>query len=75
MSQNTSSAPETWCKTCRFWDGDDEGLEGDCRRHAPRLSGQAVPGGSATHQDPMFRAWPITRIDDWCGEHQHKEDL
>ena len=63
--------PKT-CETCRWWDSAK--YEGQCRRHAPRLSGQAAPHGNATHQDPMFRAWPTTWRDDWCGEHQPREE-
>ena len=64
---------ERFCRTCLFWDqADEEFLDGDCRRHAPRLSGQAVPHGSAIHQDPRQAMWPRTCCDDWCGEYAER---
>ena len=48
------------CETCRYSRGadvveDDPYLE--CRRHAPSGHGRVA-------------AWPLVRLDDWCGEHR-----
>lgn len=49
------------CKTCRFFHGPvsrNGHLLGECRKHTPR------------HVDPIgFASWPVTRPNDWCGEH------
>lgn len=72
MPENVSSAetpPEEFCHGCRYWQLiGDEFLDGECRRHAPRLSGMAAPHGDAIHQDPKWAMWPTTFRDDWCGE-------
>jgi hypothetical protein len=47
------------CGNCRFW-GEMEGGLGECLRHAP--------SGPRTDD----RWWPITLVDDWCGEHERK---
>ena len=68
MSQNTSSAPT--CQTCRWWGGRLSGrvyTPGPCHRYPP----------TAIVRDNRYEvvqsAWPVTRIDDWCGEHQPQE--
>jgi len=70
LSQATAATPaEEFCHGCRFWNRDDpEVFSGDCRRHAPRLSGMAAPHGNSIHQDPRAAMWPMTMRDDWCGE-------
>ncbi len=58
-----------YCSDCRFWYcADSEGLDADCRRHAPRLAGQIAPHGNAVFQDPKVAIWPTVMRDDWCGE-------
>lgn len=70
------------CETCRFsevlWRKNDFYIHKDylgerryqrsstnveCRRHAPNFS---------QHPD-IFNGWPNAQGDDWCGEHQPKE--
>ena len=62
------------CETCRFWkfgyvqpdaDVTKAGNFGACKRHSP-----LVTGGLHT---PMSTIWPSVHKDDWCGEHQPKE--
>lgn len=51
------------CETCRFWAGTTHGnqLRADCRAHPPAFT---------TVRNTV---WPMTQADDWCGEHQSKE--
>jgi hypothetical protein len=62
---------EKRCENCNFWDvqGDDGGIEGHCRKHAPR------PIADIDH-DPAFQSpvayWQLTSRADWCGEHDPK---
>ena len=59
---------DKYCSFCRHWNADEEGLEGECRIRAPRLSGQAAPHGDATYRNPQRAMWPITNSGDWCAE-------
>jgi hypothetical protein len=67
------------CEGCRFWDAapesanefareqseiDEDTSRGSCRRRSPR-----VPRG-----EYLIADWPTTHNDDWCGEHQPKEE-
>lgn len=61
------------CETCRFrgrlYRPADHSIMGDasyaCKRNAP-----LVTGGLHT---PTMTVWPWIRLDDWCGEHEPKE--
>jgi hypothetical protein len=54
------------CRTCPYWDGDDDTPRGDCRRHAPTLLGN----GDDFAAGQMARAdWLSTHASDWCGDH------
>lgn len=56
------------CTKCCFWRPFGEhGVEGDCRKHAPRT----MPGWNP----PDSVDWPVTLEDDWCGEAELEEDL
>lgn len=44
------------CANCEFWHATDSVLQGECRRHAPRMTSDT--GG-----------WFHTQSTDWCGEH------
>jgi hypothetical protein len=51
------------CEACLFWQcikDDPFEITGLCRRHAPQT----------VKDDPelVFRRWPATFSDDWCGE-------
>ena len=51
---------EKKCQDCRYWEKEDDrsGMEGECRRYAPRGTG----GGLATY------LWNKTKETDWCGD-------
>ena len=50
------------CETCRWWRDDrPRPYEGLCKRNAPKC----LDDGSTD--------WPVTKHNDWCGEHQTKE--
>ena len=60
MNENES------CGVCRFWEPlwrletthpEKKSVRGGCHRHAPRSSA-------------MTQSWPMTDIDDWCGEYE-----
>lgn len=61
------------CGSCVWWEeveaefeGEAEDVEfGMCRRYPPKLSEPGVLNG----------VWPITRREDWCGEHDFHSDL
>lgn len=46
------------CETCRFW------ANPYCRRFLPQLQPIIYD---------TFHSWPMTRADDWCGEHKEKD--
>lgn len=46
------------CATCIFWARPWSFADGACRRYPP----------VATHVADRS-TWPVTRFDDWCGEH------
>lgn len=59
--------PGADCVSCALWElqtwiaAADGGRLGQCRAHAPSV----VP-----KEDGRARsAWPLTRADDWCGDH------
>jgi hypothetical protein len=54
------------CSSCRFWESPWEKAEiGLCRRYAPRPSRRDGVGCGAD--------WPMTSEDDFCGEHEPKQ--
>lgn len=54
---------EQKCEFCRFWKKFGKPKDGECHRSAPLPSTQ---GNDKT-------LWPMTHIDQWCGEFQKKE--
>lgn len=54
------------CRSCRWYDSDDEQLEGHCRAMLPRMAGDIAPGGNASFQRPEQAVWPVVSADDWC---------
>lgn len=54
------------CATCRFWSFHHEGFH-TCRRRAP------VPLGPPAEFNVVQPCWSRTEADDWCGEHEPKE--
>ena len=66
------------CFNCMFWSPTAEAAGGEasrqksilgqCRRHAPPTLVIDLPD-----HGKRYPAWSITKRDDWCGEHQHKE--
>lgn len=63
--------PDT-CETCRFWQPDedfDDGVLGECRLRAPRVS-PASDGRSdvETVSVVLRRPGPMTESRDWCLE-------
>ena len=55
------------CETCQYWRRDDKDTErGGCYRYAPRP--QSMSGDS-----PYVVSWPVSYIDDWCGEWREKK--
>lgn len=57
---------EPTCATCRFWDGELKfGMLGDrslCRKTSPTTS------------QSNDAKWPVTSVNDWCGEHEQKPE-
>jgi hypothetical protein len=50
------------CDKCRFFHiYVEDDIDGECRRHAPRV-----------WQENTYARWPTTNIDDWCGEFEKK---
>jgi hypothetical protein len=63
-----------FCRTCYFWRGRPTRLDashGQCRFVAPVFI-QEPTSGNVPQQDA---AWPIVRVDDWCGEHKRAAGL
>lgn len=64
------------CGNCRFWEENTSVGDGDCRRRAPAKVEWDVIGKeerasiSRTSHDNRWRTFPITSLDDWCGEHE-----
>jgi hypothetical protein len=50
------------CETCRFWQFEYGTPIGDCRAKPPKWSPD-YPRGQ----------WPATHEDEWCGEHQPRQ--
>lgn len=58
------------CADCRFFNNGEEGMLGECRRHAPGahlVQCGATPGGI-----DMIAIWPLIDPEDWCGEYEEK---
>lgn len=52
------------CATCRFWVQWNTTIsEGRCKAKTP------IPS-----PDDSSAWWPISQADDWCGEHQPRDD-
>ena len=71
---------EDSCYTCRFWIDGGCGVDGQCRRHPPRIVDAAVEkdlrsGEWAAVREEMwhYTVWPETLSADWCGEHERKQ--
>jgi hypothetical protein len=59
--QDHERDPSSCCVSCRHWQRiDTNPNQGECRRYAPRPE--------AFESIHMMAAWPITNVDDWCGE-------
>lgn len=58
------------CETCRWWDGVAEDEIAECRRLPPQFIIEQIDPGTS-HGDHAF--WPLVDSDQWCGEHQPKE--
>jgi hypothetical protein len=53
---------EQRCGNCLYWNRDDDGPEGECRRRAPLPTVEDAPDG-------FVKAWwPDTLSSEWCGE-------
>ena len=53
------------CAVCSYWlPMEDNGFQGQCRRHAPRPE--------VTDSVHMLAAWPVTNARDWCGDFSAK---
>jgi hypothetical protein len=63
--------PGVNCMGCAFWNalpakhGRPE-TRGQCRARAPNLV--------TTPQGQIFTSWPLTKEDDWCGDHSTIEE-
>ncbi len=73
------------CATCRFWEPPDPGYLnislGECRAQHPKRSGWWETGHGKMCDDGQLRCpsrwragWPETVADQWCGEHQERDD-
>lgn len=69
------------CETCRWWDRKEPThTYADCRRLPPRntLGVSARDLGShrveITLHATAQASWPNTAHDDWCGEHETREE-
>lgn len=61
---------EPKCDTCRFWekvvmDRYPNTLLGHCRRNPAQIE-----NGRFTEEGFYSARWPVTNVNDWCGEHQ-----
>lgn len=76
---------EPRCETCRFWDGEpaeNVDSEATCRRFPPTLNTTVVDLWAEDHCDGDVEAphnafawvFPTVNADDWCGEHQPKQE-
>jgi len=55
------------CKTCRYWEANNNTRRGKCRAKAP-LGGTSLEYlGSAIN-------WPVTNDFDWCGDWKDKNE-
>jgi hypothetical protein len=55
------------CATCAWWDANDAGDAGFCRRYAPRPT--------VGHLGSIASDWPVTEDTDWCGEYGPREGV
>ena len=52
------------CETCRWWEPSEHHDEkGRCRREPPARASREEHG-----------EWPLTYLDDWCGEHRARDE-
>lgn len=62
------------CGTCRFFGGEEPrkfyGMEGVCRRYAPR----ALQIDPNRLDEQLIIYWPRTDDDDWCGDWKQASD-
>jgi hypothetical protein len=61
------------CRDCRWWHN-EHASRGQCRLGPPIVTPNHVMYSSSESvtTGPMT-LWPVTRPDDWCGQHQAKE--
>lgn len=63
------------CATCRYYDPNPvEGGDGDqgrCRRNPPEVAHRS--DAELACEAEYIGEWPLTRYDDWCGEHAPKD--
>lgn len=64
------------CKTCKYWSKSDRKLDAHGRANDKEGTAEMVGECRPTRPDPAtssagaWRAFPVTRESDWCGQHQ-----
>ena len=63
------------CENCKFWDDDLGNNDGICHRYPPQYTLLMCNGPESTSvEDCDQGTWPITDINDWCGEFKEKQN-
>ena len=57
---------EERCNKCRFFDKDNNGPKGDCRRYPPQVTIMDSFGNSR-------QSYPRMMQNEWCGEFRYKD--
>lgn len=65
-----SGWPAPTCWTCRYWTRNNgritTGDDAECRRRSPA---PITYRDSAGESPALNAAWPVTDMNDWCGDH------
>lgn len=58
------------CRQCIFWAVSDDEAWGQCRRNAPKAENEIVELAGRIPVDRIEVLWPMTSLEQWCGEGQ-----
>jgi hypothetical protein len=59
------------CNSCLYWQGQSDGKDGLCRRHAPPVRQEQFAEGNPARD--YIALWSVVLADDWCGEYTPRD--